>query len=118
MVRRHNTEQSAHDVIRNIVDNHPVVLHIQRELVDDSLPDFDAHSGFVVQLFKFPHSLLALSNSYTVATSTWQGQLPRPSGHGGALEPNLFWLDSILKCTLDLFGSVCGRAVVFYVDVL
>ena len=35
MARHHNTEQSAHDVIRRIVNNHPVVLQIQRELVDE-----------------------------------------------------------------------------------
>jgi hypothetical protein len=35
MVRNHNTEQSAHDVIRRIMNNHPVVLQIQRELVDE-----------------------------------------------------------------------------------
>jgi hypothetical protein len=35
MVRHHNTEQSAHDVIRHIMNNHPVVLQIQRELVDE-----------------------------------------------------------------------------------
>jgi hypothetical protein len=35
MIRHHNTEQSAHDVIRRIVNNHPVVLQIQRELVDE-----------------------------------------------------------------------------------
>ena len=35
MVRNHGTEQSAHDVIRRIVNNHPVVLQIQRELVDE-----------------------------------------------------------------------------------
>ena len=35
MVRHHNTEQSAHDVIRRIMNNHPVVLRIQRELVDE-----------------------------------------------------------------------------------
>ena len=35
MVRHHDTEQSAHDVIRRIMNNHPVVLQIQRELVDE-----------------------------------------------------------------------------------
>ena len=35
MVRHHNTEQSAHDVIRRIMNNHPVVLQIQREIVDE-----------------------------------------------------------------------------------
>ena len=35
MVRHHNTEQSAHDVIRRIINNHPVVLQIQREIVDE-----------------------------------------------------------------------------------
>jgi membrane protein involved in colicin uptake len=34
MVRHHNTKQSANDVVRRIMNNHPVVLQIQRELVD------------------------------------------------------------------------------------
>jgi len=33
MVRHHNTEQSAHEVIRRIMNNHPVVLQIQHEIV-------------------------------------------------------------------------------------
>ena len=35
MVRYHNTTQSAHEIIRRIVVNPPVVLQIQRELVDE-----------------------------------------------------------------------------------
>ena len=35
MVRHHNTAQSAHDVIRLIMKNRPVVLQIQRELVNE-----------------------------------------------------------------------------------
>ena len=35
MTPHHNTEQSAHDVIRHIMNNHPVVLQIQREVVDE-----------------------------------------------------------------------------------
>ena len=35
MVRHQNTEQSAHDIIRMIMKNRPVVLQIQRELVDE-----------------------------------------------------------------------------------
>jgi len=35
IVRHHNTEQSAHDVIRRIANNHPVVLQIQSEIVDE-----------------------------------------------------------------------------------
>jgi len=35
MVRHHNTEQSAHGVLQCIINNHPVVLQIQRELVDE-----------------------------------------------------------------------------------
>ena len=35
MIPHYNTEQSAHDVIRHIMNNHPVVLQIQRELVDE-----------------------------------------------------------------------------------
>ena len=34
MARHHDTEQSAHEVIRRIMNNHPVVLQIQHELVD------------------------------------------------------------------------------------
>ena len=35
MVRHHDTEQSAHDVIRQIMNNHPVVIQIQREIIDE-----------------------------------------------------------------------------------
>ena len=35
MIRHHNTKQSAHDILRRIMNNHPVVLQIQRELVDE-----------------------------------------------------------------------------------
>ena len=35
MARYHNTDQSAHDVIRRIMNNHPVVLQIQREVVEE-----------------------------------------------------------------------------------
>ena len=35
MARHHDTIQSAHDIIRRIMENHPVVLQIQRELVDE-----------------------------------------------------------------------------------
>ena len=35
MVRHHNTVQSAHNIVRRIVASHPVVLRIQRELVDE-----------------------------------------------------------------------------------
>ena len=35
MDRHHNTPQSAHDIIRKIVRNHPVALQIQRELVEE-----------------------------------------------------------------------------------
>ena len=35
MARHYNTPQSAHDIIRRIMGNRPVVLQIQRELVDE-----------------------------------------------------------------------------------
>ena len=35
MMCHHDTEQSAHDVIRHIMGNHPIALQIQRELVDE-----------------------------------------------------------------------------------
>ena len=35
MARHYNTELSAHDAIRRIMNNHPVALQIQRELVDE-----------------------------------------------------------------------------------
>ena len=35
MVRHYNTIQSAHDIVRRIVGKRPVVLQIQRELVDE-----------------------------------------------------------------------------------
>ena len=35
MYRHHNTIQSAYDIVRSIMENHPIVLQIQRELVDE-----------------------------------------------------------------------------------
>ena len=35
LARHQNTSQSAHDIIQRIMGNHPVVLQIQRELVDE-----------------------------------------------------------------------------------
>ena len=35
MARHHNTVQSSHDIIRRAMKNHPIVLQIQRELVDE-----------------------------------------------------------------------------------
>ena len=35
MTRHYNTEKSAHDIVRIIMKNRPVVLQIQRELVDE-----------------------------------------------------------------------------------
>ena len=48
MVRHHNTEQSAHDVIRRIMNNHPVVLQIQRELVDERKDVTNTAAGEVI----------------------------------------------------------------------
>ena len=45
MVRHYNTIQSAHDIIRRIVNNHPVVLQIQRELVDERKDIGDTAAG-------------------------------------------------------------------------
>ena len=45
MLRHHNTVQSAHDIIRKIVDNHPVALQIQRELVDERKDISDTAAG-------------------------------------------------------------------------
>ena len=47
MVRHHNTVHSAHDVIRRIIVNCPVVLQIQRELVDENKDIVDTAAGEV-----------------------------------------------------------------------
>ena len=48
MVRHHNTTKSAHDIIRVIMKNHPVVLQIQRELVDEHKNIVDTAAGEAV----------------------------------------------------------------------
>ncbi|KAF9645063.1 hypothetical protein BDM02DRAFT_3156987 [Thelephora ganbajun] len=48
MVRHHGTEQSTHDVIRQIMNNHPVVLQIQRELVDEHKDITNTAAGEVI----------------------------------------------------------------------
>ena len=48
MVRHYNTVQSAHDIIRRIMANRPVVLQIQRELVDEHKDIVDTAAGEAV----------------------------------------------------------------------
>ena len=45
MVRHQNTAQSAHDIVRRIMNNHPLVLQIQRELVDERKEIIDTAAG-------------------------------------------------------------------------
>ena len=47
MVRHHNTVESAHDIIRMIIKNHPVALRIQREPVDEQKTIVDTATGDV-----------------------------------------------------------------------
>ena len=48
MVRHYNTLESAHNIIRKIVDNQPAVLQIQRELVDEGKDISDTAAGETV----------------------------------------------------------------------
>jgi chromosome segregation ATPase len=48
MVRHYNTTQSAHNIIRMIMKNRPVVLQIQRELVDEHKDIVDTAAGEAV----------------------------------------------------------------------
>ena len=48
MVRHHNTAESAHDIIRRIIDNHPAVLQIQHELVDEQKDIVDTAAGEII----------------------------------------------------------------------
>ena len=45
MIRHKNTVESAHEIIRRIVKNRPVVLQIQRELVDEHKDIADTAAG-------------------------------------------------------------------------
>ena len=48
MVRHLNTTESAHNIIREIIRNHPIVLQIQREVVDEQKDIVDTSAGEVV----------------------------------------------------------------------
>ena len=48
MVRHHNTVESAHDVVRMLAANRPMVLQIQRELVDEGKRIVDTAAGEVI----------------------------------------------------------------------
>ena len=48
IVRHHNTTKSAHNIIRKIMKNRPVVLQIQRELVDEHKNIVDTAAGEAV----------------------------------------------------------------------
>ena len=50
MIRYHNTTQSAHDIIRVIMVNHPVVSQIQRGLVSEYKGIIDTTAGEAVDL--------------------------------------------------------------------
>ena len=45
IVRHHNTDQSAHKIVRMIMGNQPVVLQIQQELVDEHKGVIDSAAG-------------------------------------------------------------------------
>ncbi|KAF9647081.1 hypothetical protein BDM02DRAFT_3098690 [Thelephora ganbajun] len=45
LARHHNTAESARNIIRGIMKNHPMVLQIQRELVDDHKDITDTAAG-------------------------------------------------------------------------
>ena len=45
MARHHNTTESAYNVIRMIMGNHPIILQIQRELVDEHRDIADTAAG-------------------------------------------------------------------------
>ena len=48
LIRHHDTPKSAHDIIRKIMANHPVVLQIQQELVDEHRNIVDTSAGQAV----------------------------------------------------------------------
>ena len=48
MTRHHNTTESAHGVVRGFIENDPVALQIQRELVDEHKDIIDTAAGEVV----------------------------------------------------------------------
>ena len=48
IVPHHNTTQSAHDIIRKIMTNHPEALRIQQELVDENKDITDTEAGAAV----------------------------------------------------------------------
>jgi len=72
MVRHHNTEQSAHDVIRRIMNNHPVVLQIQRELVDEHKDVVNTAAGEAVNT-----ELTEEMKRHEVALATMRGETMR-----------------------------------------
>ena len=45
MVRHHNTLESAHSILRKIAKSDPIVLQIQRELVDEHKAIIDTAAG-------------------------------------------------------------------------
>ena len=48
LVRHHHTTESAYDIIRRIVNNQPMALQIQRELVDEGKTITDTAAGEVI----------------------------------------------------------------------
>ena len=48
LARHHNTTQSAHDIIRRIMENQPIALQIQRELVEEGKNIINTAAGEAV----------------------------------------------------------------------
>jgi len=48
LARHHNTTKSAHDIVRRIMENRPITLQIQRELVDEGKNIIDTAAGEAV----------------------------------------------------------------------
>ena len=48
MARHHDTTESAHNILRMIINNDPVVLQIQRELVDENKHITDTEAGEMI----------------------------------------------------------------------
>ena len=75
LARNYNTVESAHDIIRRIMKNHPTALQLQRELIDEGKGIADTAAGEVInkelneQIRRYKEELKAVKEQMEKAMS-------------------------------------------------
>ena len=93
MARHYNTAQSAHKIIRRIMMNHPVVLQIQRELVDEHRGIIDTSAGHAVN-----QELDELARRHQVELESVENEMKQALEGGGTRRRGRNWRIGRRRC--------------------